>query len=120
MSVRLPTEHHLEFQSSKGGCTSSSIVYICQNTTMLEITSPLQKPSAQVKGSISDVNELILTKLIGYPPSMVLIIFFYLKCIKSSQWVFRYGSGQMEGRHQNFCISLTSLGDNNDESVSLN
>ena len=34
MTVRLLSEHHLEFLSLKGGCT----VYSCQNATMLEIT----------------------------------------------------------------------------------
>ena len=32
-SVKLLTEHHLEFLSLKGGCTG----YTCQNATLLEI-----------------------------------------------------------------------------------
>ena len=37
--VKLLTEHHLEFQSLKGGCTVSfESMYTCQNTTLLEIT----------------------------------------------------------------------------------
>ena len=35
MTVKLLTEHHLEFLSLKGGCTDSSK---CQNATLLEIT----------------------------------------------------------------------------------
>ena len=39
MSVKLLTEHQLEFLSLKVGCTGSSIhVYSCQNATLLEIT----------------------------------------------------------------------------------
>ena len=37
MSVKLLTEHHLEFLSLKGGDTGSS-EYTCQNATLLEIT----------------------------------------------------------------------------------
>ena len=39
MTVKLPTEHHLEFLSLKGGFTGSSeFTQSCQNTTLLEIT----------------------------------------------------------------------------------
>ena len=38
MTVKLLTEHHLEFLSLKGGRTGSSESNICQNTTLLEIT----------------------------------------------------------------------------------
>ena len=38
MTVKLLTEHHLEFLSLIGGYTGSS-VYTCQNATLLEITS---------------------------------------------------------------------------------
>ena len=39
LSVKLLTEHYLEFLSLKGGCTGSSVsVYTGQNTTLLEIT----------------------------------------------------------------------------------
>ena len=37
MSVKLLTEHQLEFLSLKGGCTGLS-EYTCQNTTMLEMS----------------------------------------------------------------------------------
>ena len=39
VTVKLLTEHHLEFLSLKRGCTGSS-VYACQNATLLEITCP--------------------------------------------------------------------------------
>ena len=38
MTVKLLTEHHLEFLSLKGGRTGSSEAKICQNTTLLELT----------------------------------------------------------------------------------
>ena len=38
MTVKLLTEHHLEFLSFKGGCTGSSESILCQNATFLEIT----------------------------------------------------------------------------------
>ena len=40
MTVKLLTEHRLEFLSLKEGCTGStgSTVYTCQNATLLEIT----------------------------------------------------------------------------------
>ena len=37
MTVKQLTEHYLEYLSVKGGCTSSSEYYTCQNAT-LEIT----------------------------------------------------------------------------------
>ena len=38
MSVKLLTEHHLEFLSLKGGCTGSSESnYVKKNVTLLEI-----------------------------------------------------------------------------------
>ena len=38
MTVKLLTEHHLEFLSLTGGCTGSSDFHSCQNTRLLEIT----------------------------------------------------------------------------------
>ena len=38
MSVKLLTEHHLEFLSLKGGCTGSSESTLVKNATLLEIT----------------------------------------------------------------------------------
>ena len=39
MSVKLLTEHHLEFLSLKGGCTAVLVwVYTFRNATLLEIT----------------------------------------------------------------------------------
>ena len=37
MNIKLLTEHHLEFQSLKRGCTGSS-GHTCQNATLLDIT----------------------------------------------------------------------------------
>ena len=47
MSVKLLTEHHLEFLSFQGGCNGSfeSRLYTCQNTTLLEITAATQMSS---------------------------------------------------------------------------
>ena len=39
MSVKLLTEHHLEFLSFKAGSYESRL-YTCQNVTLLEITCP--------------------------------------------------------------------------------
>ena len=38
MSVKLLTDHHLEFLSLKGDCTGSSESTLVQNATLLEIT----------------------------------------------------------------------------------
>ena len=38
MSVKLLTEHHLEFLSLKGGSTGSSESTVVKNATLLEIT----------------------------------------------------------------------------------
>ena len=39
MSVKLLTEHHLEFLSFKGGCTGSSeCTLVLKNATLLEVT----------------------------------------------------------------------------------
>ena len=38
MSVKLLTEHHLEFLSLKGACAGSSESYACQNATLMKIT----------------------------------------------------------------------------------
>ena len=37
MTIKLLTEHHLEFLSLKGGCTGSSVSTIYQNVKLLEI-----------------------------------------------------------------------------------
>ena len=56
MSVKLLTEHHLDFPSLKGGCTGSSESYTCQNATLLEITcrgsASYSEISNQIQGPI--------------------------------------------------------------------